>query len=489
MSLLTLIGRSAWGSLAVGLVFGAFFYFVHIAWITRYLGVVPWFALGGLETLFMGLGAIPITLAYRWMPRALPARWAQLTLLPLLVAGLWTARELFMGSWPYTGFPWARLGMSQSESPLAHVASWVGVTGLTFLMVALCAAVIEWGAQRAVQGPAHRAAVRHPRAPRSRHAGVADVRRRASCGSAARRGTARRATSTSERRTPCCRPSSMRPLRSSARTSTCCCGRRAASTRIRSDNESTASVLDALAERVDAPLLVNAATTRGEDIFNTSMLWVGGEGAVQLHDKRNPVPMGEYVPDRPFFEALAPDLIGLIQREYTPGTNPPLIDLDGVGIGLAICFDVIYDGVIWEGARDGAQVYMFQTNNADFRDTDENLQQLAFARMRAIETGRSVVNISTVGTSQVIGPDGTTIDALPAGEAGHMLTDVELRTGLTPAVLLGPWVQVLIGWGSVAALVAARRRRPHPRTQRDAGPDGADVSRTKRWSRRRSSPP
>ncbi len=45
---------------------------------------------------------------------------------------------------------------------------------------------------------------------------------------------------------------------------------------------------------------------------------------------------------------------------------------------------------------------MFQTNNADFRGTDENLQQLAFARMRAIETGRSVVNLSTVGTSQVI---------------------------------------------------------------------------------------
>ena len=236
-------------------------------------------------------------------------------------------------------------------------------------------------------------------------------------------------------------------------------------------NESTARALDALAERVDAPLIVNAATARGDDIFNTSMLWIAGEGAVQLHDKRNPVPMGEYVPDRPFFEALAPDLIGLIQREYTPGTNPPLLDLDGVGVGLAICFDVIYDGVIWEGARDGAEVYMFQTNNADFRDTDENLQQLAFARMRAIETGRSVVNISTVGTSQVIAPDGTTIDALPAGEAGHMLTDVELRTGLTPAVVLGPWVQLLVGWGSLAALVAlgvgarvrARRETPAPK--------------------------
>ena len=106
-------------------------------------------------------------------------------------------------------------------------------------------------------------------------------------------------------------------------------------------------------------------------------------------------------------------------------------------MGLAICFDVIYDDVIWDGARDGAEVYMFQTNNADFRDTDENLQQLAFARMRAIETGRSVVNLSTVGTSQVIAPDGTTIDGLPADEAGHMLTDVPLRTGLTPAVVAG----------------------------------------------------
>jgi apolipoprotein N-acyltransferase len=59
---------------------------------------------------------------------------------------------------------------------------------------------------------------------------------------------------------------------------------------------------------------------------------------------------------------------------------------------------------------------MFQTNNADFRGTDENLQQLAFARIRAVETGRAVVNLSTVGTSQVIGPDGRTIDALPADE-------------------------------------------------------------------------
>lgn len=139
---------------------------------------------------------------------------------------------------------------------------------------------------------------------------------------------------------------------------------------------------------------------------------------------------------------------------------------------------MIYDDVIWEGAREGAEVYMFQTNNADFRDTDENLQQLAFARMRAVETGRSVVNISTVGTSQVIAPDGATLDSLDAGVAGHMLTDVPLRTGITPAVLVGPSVQMLLGWGSLLALavfgILTRRLRRRGTTMTPT-PEGADV--------------
>ena len=80
-------------------------------------------------------------------------------------------------------------------------------------------------------------------------------------------------------------------------------------------------MLDALAERVDAPLIVSAVTPRGDEYFNSSMLWMAGEGAVQTYDKRHPVPFGEYVPDRWFFEPFAPDLIGLIQREYTPGTT------------------------------------------------------------------------------------------------------------------------------------------------------------------------
>ncbi|WP_324253934.1 hypothetical protein [Microbacterium schleiferi] len=144
LSLVTLIGRSVWGSLLVGFIFGITFYLVHIMWLNRYLGVIPWFALAGAATAYVTLGSVLITLAYRWMPKAVPGRWAQLVLTPLLIAGLWTLRELVTGSWPYTGFPWARLGMSQSESPLSHLTSWIGVSGLSFLMVAFTAGVIEW---------------------------------------------------------------------------------------------------------------------------------------------------------------------------------------------------------------------------------------------------------------------------------------------------------------------------------------------------------
>lgn len=129
-------------------------------------------------------------------------------------------------------------------------------------------------------------------------------------------------------------------------------------------------------------------------------------------------------------------------------------------VGLAICFDVIYDEVIRESVTAGAEVLVFQTNNADFRGTHENLQQLAFARMRAIETGRSVVNVSTVGTSQIIRPDGSTVSSLDADEAGALLEDVELRSGLTAGVVLGPWIQlVLLVSGGVMLIIAGVRAR------------------------------
>jgi apolipoprotein N-acyltransferase len=454
LALLPLIGRRAWSSLLIGTLFGAAFFLVNVSFTARYLGPVPWLALSLLEAAMTGVGAVLLTWAYRWVPRALGENLARVTALPLLVAGLWTLREQWLGSWPYGGFPWGRVGVTQAAGPLAELASWVGTSGLTFVIVFTCAAAIEYVRIRRFRDvrfavPAAVAVVVLLFVPAFPTVAAGSIR----VGSVQGNGPAgyfdrREAGDLLDAQLAATGPLIGEPM-------DVLLWPEGGIDSDPTNRAATAATLDALAERLDAPLIVNAATARGDEYYNTSMLWRAGEGAVQSYDKIHPVPFGEYVPDRPFFESLAPDLIGLIQREYTPGAAEPVFDLGDTLVGLAICFDVIYDDVIWAGIAGGAEVFMFQTNNADFRGTDENLQQLAFARMRAIETGRAVVNISTVGTSQVIGPDGAVIDGLPADEAGAMLTDVPLRTGQTAAVVLGPWAHGVLGWGSLFVLAAA----------------------------------
>ena len=450
--LLSLIGRRAGGALLVGLVYGILFFALLVSWTSRYLGPIPWAALSVVEGGLTAIALVPIALAYRWLPRAAPGPAGRLLLLPAVVAALWVGRELFIGNWPYGGFPWARLGMTQAESPLAPVTSWLGVSGLSFLMVLLVAMLIEttrlgiWRRPLRLIAPAAVAAVLlfTPLFPTA-HAGSMRI--------AAVQGNG--PTGYFDQREPYsvidAQTAATEPLY--GKDVDLLVWPEGSLDYDPFQDAATARRMSRVVNSIDAPLLANAATGRDDLYFNTSMLWPRQGAAEQVHDKRHPVPFGEYVPDRAFYYAIVPDLIGLIGREYTPGTNPPVVDVDGVKVGLAICFDVIYDDLVHEGVSDGAEVLVFQTNNADFRGTDENLQQLAFARMRAIETGRSVVNVSTVGTSQIIRPDGSTVTALDADEAGAMLEDVELRSGLTAGVILSPWIQQLLVWGGIGALL------------------------------------
>lgn len=462
LGLAALVGRRPVAAFGLGLLFGTAFYVAHVAWVGRFLGPLPWLGLAGLQALLFAAGAVPISLVFAWSARVLPGRWSQLTIVPLLVGGTWTLREVVVGMWPYGGFPWARLGMSQAGGPLAETVSWLGVTGLSFMMAAICAAGLQWlraGRAGNLWGQLIPLALVGALAvvPQSLTTPAGEL----TVGWAQGDGPAGYFDAAA--------PGSMLAAQSAA--SAPLFGRSMdvlvwPEGGVDSDplnNRATAEVLDGLVQKAGAPLLLNAATARDGKTFNTSLLWTADESPIQLFDKAHPVPFGEYVPDRWLYGLFVPELTGLIQREYTPGSSPPFMRLDDVGIGLAICFDVIFDDVIWAGARQGAQVYLLQSNNGDFRGTDENLQQAAFARMRAIETGRAVINVSTTGTSQAIAPDGTVLDVLDADIAGARITTVPLRTGITPAVIGGYWIAGLIAGGSAISLIvlgfAARRTR------------------------------
>jgi apolipoprotein N-acyltransferase len=149
--LVALRGRRAGPAFLVGLVAGLAFYLTHIEWASLYLGPVPWIALSALESLFVATGAVAIATATRWIPRAFPTVAGRVVLLPVVVAGLWTAREAISAVWPYGGFAWGRVSLSQSESPFAHLVTWLGLSGLSFVLVLLVALALELAAEERVR--------------------------------------------------------------------------------------------------------------------------------------------------------------------------------------------------------------------------------------------------------------------------------------------------------------------------------------------------
>ncbi|MGN7798803.1 apolipoprotein N-acyltransferase [Leifsonia sp. 22587] len=467
MVLLAQRGRRAGSGFLVGFVAGVSFYLVHVAWTALYLGPVPWVALSVLEALFWGAGGVLLTLAYRWVPRAFPTMLGRLGLLPVVIGGLWVLREFVTGTWPYGGFSWGRVAESQSTSPLAPMVAWLGISGVSFVMVWLVALLVESpftvemrSASRALlAGIAVALVFAVPAWPATTHGTtrIAAVQGNGPAGyfDNAPEGAVFDTQVTETLQIPA-------KERTGANRVDMVVWPEGSALPDPTRDPQTAEALDALGRLYKAPFIVGTITQRDDKLYNTSLQWEAGRGAVDYYDKKHPVPFGEYVPDRAFWRPFAPSLIDLIGRDYTPGTRDNVFDVGGVRAGISICFDIVDDQLLTDMMRGGAQVILAQTNNADFGETDENQQQLAIARLRAIESGRSLVNISTVGSSQIIGPDGSTISSIAPFKPGHMVADVPLGTTTTPATLLSRGIEFLVAGLGLFGLFAAFVGRRNP---------------------------
>lgn len=478
--LLALAGRRVWGSLLVGGVAGFAFWGTHIFWITVYLGPAPWIALAGLETVFFAIGCALISLAWRFGDRAFPGALGHGLVLPLIVAGLWTLREAVTSTWPYGGFSWGRLAFSQSESPLTPVVAWVGVSGLSFLIAVVAALIVQ-----ALRGPQHPLA-RDIRGTITKRMPVARVLRSVAPVAllvALVAVPAFPVVVTGTMRVAAVQGNSNAGLFSEYVPGQILRDHLAATEPLFGQDvdlvvwpenaadldplrsAESAAVLDEVSTRMGAPVITGTITVSESEFFNSLLLWEDG-GSLDQYDKLHPVPFAEYIPDRDFWFPLAPDLLSMIPRDYTIGQRDNLFDVGGVQAGLAICFDIVDDALLRQMVDGGADVIIAPTNNADFGRTDESVQQLAIARLRAVETGRSVVNTSTVGTSAIIGPDGGTIDRLPTFTAGSMVADVPLSSTTTLASSAGlaiEWAVSGFGLGGllVAGLLTLSRRGSH----------------------------
>jgi apolipoprotein N-acyltransferase len=195
-------------------------------------------------------------------------------------------------------------------------------------------------------------------------------------------------------------------------------------------------------------------------------LYWDNQGLRDYYDKKRPVPFAEYVPHREFYRLLAPDLIDLISRDYSFGVRDGVYELEEGLAGTLICFEIAEDDIPRELVDMGSQIILSQTNNADFGFSDETYQQAAIAKLRAIETGRVVVNISTVGKSVIYGADGSTIDEVEWFEPAVMVETLDLRDGKTPAMQFGLALEFMNLAAAAGLIVWSVRTKPAKRRKR-----------------------
>ena len=456
------------GGFGCGFLFGLAFYLPLLPWISGLVGPVPWLALAAMEALFpamFGMFAVLVTRLPGW---------------PLWLACLWSMQEWLKSSVPFGGFPWGVTAFGQTNGPFLALAQWAGAPMVSFAVAllgfSLGALAIEIRAgrrrDRDLRTPALAAAglcavllaavlagpgVRRAAEDRGEEPSIAiaavqgnvprlgldfNSQRRAVLDNHVKQ-TLLLAQDVKAGRAP--RPafviwpensSDIDPLA----------------------NADAAAQIDVAARAIGVPILVGAvvdlpeATRDNPAASNTVIVWDPAGGPGERHDKQIVQPFGEYLPWRSFFRHLSSyaDKAGY----FVPGSGTGVVHPAGVPIGVATCWEVIFDRALRQSVRNGAQVLAVPTNNATFDQTMSE-QQLAFARLRAVEHGRYVIVAGTTGISAAIAPDGQEMARTDFFTPAYLDVEVRLRTAETPATRWTVVVQWLLVGAAIAAIGAA----------------------------------
>ncbi|WP_370893164.1 apolipoprotein N-acyltransferase [Janibacter sp. GXQ6167] len=464
LSALALWGARPLAGAGLGFLTGLGCFVPVLNWTGIYVGAFPWLALAVVQALYVAAMGALICWAQRPWIRA-----GRVLLAAAVIPAGWVLQELVRGSWPYGGFPWARLAFSQADSGLARYAFLGGAPLVTAAVAALGAlllilpigtlrrglAILAVGAAVIVtarliplpsDGPDVRIAMVQGNVPRAGLDFNAERRKVLDNHVVGSELVGEKGEDVDLVVWPE-NSSDIDPLR----------------------NPDAAEQVQRALRAVPAPLLIGAVLDEPlPEVSNASLLYrEPGDTTPERYIKQHPVPFAEYVPHRDFYRMFS-QKVDLVRAGFAKGDHPVSYRLGSPNGEWAaiptICFEVAYDGLMRDSTRaagDLPSVLIVQTNNATFGYTAESTQQFAISRIRAIEHGRSVAHVSTVGVSGLIGPDGTHTPLTGLFTAEQVVGTVQARAPLSPSDRLGPWVEIVATLG-LLALVARRswRRRP-----------------------------
>ena len=486
--------RGLWACLLTGLVFGLAFFVPLLSWLVN-VAWYAWWALAVAEAVVFAVLAVGQRLLLN------------LRVWPLAAAGWWVCAETLRSRWPYP-FPWGRLAMSQAGTP---TAPWVAVGGVALLsfLLALTGTTMAWvllGRRPAVAAAGPGAPDAGERPGRDGNGRWTALRGRglpvlAFAGAVALAlagfvlpvyqpvpGAPTAVVAAIQGDVPHARnlPDLLRATTVTANHATATeqlarqvrAGQRPAPQLVIWPENSTDldprfypqvyATISAAARAIGRPLLVGVVLS--EPLRNTGLLWLPGRGPATVYVKRQLVPFGEYIPFRGLLSHLT-SLVALQPQNFTAGHRAVVFHVGRIRLGDVICYEVGFDGLVSSEVRAGANLLAMQTNDATFEvdgQRGETLQQLAMARIRAVESDRAMLVASTTGVSAVIAPDGRLLAHTTTWRRAELDVRVPLLTQRTLADRVGAWPEAVIilltlaafGWavtGAVRRRLASRR--------------------------------
>ena len=472
------------GGFGYGFLFGLAFYIPLLPWTGELVGAFPWLALSAVQAVFpglFGLAAVVVRRLRGW---------------PIWFATLWVGAEWLKCTVPFGGFPWGVLAFGQTTGPMLPLVRLGGVpllsfavTLLGFSLTALALEVWHWWGNRGDTPPRvvlpgvciavvlFGVAVTWP-GVRQSGTGAGDsptVNVAAIQGNVPRLGldfnAQRRAVLDYHVRETLQLAEDVRAGRAPQPQLVIWPENSSDIDPIR--NPDAAQQISIAAAAIGAPILVGAVLQRPDysadnpAATNTMIVWDPARGPGERHDKQIVQPFGEYLPWRGLFSHLSP----YAERAgyFVPVDGDGVVHAAGVPVGVTTCWEVIFDRAARESVVNGAQLLAVPTNNALFGQSMSE-QQLAFAKVRAVEHDRYAVVAGTTGISAIIAPDGHEMARTNFFEPAYLDKQVHLKTGMTPATRWGPVVAwVLIGIGGAALVVAILHNGRFTRRLRSRG--------------------
>ena len=209
-------------------------------------------------------------------------------------------------------------------------------------------------------------------------------------------------------------------------------------------------------------------TENGRIPYNPAFMVVpGAKGKFKRYSKVHLVPFGERVA----FQWLIPALgkLNLGQAEFKPGDGTAVwhveSDTDTFTVAPLICYESIFPDLGLHAVRLGADVLLNLTNDGWYDGTAELEQHLQLSRIRAVETGRSLVRATNTGISAMIMPGGRITKRLSNGVRGALVED--LQPPINTLFNRGGWIFSYVAMIAallttlIAVVVNVRSRRPH----------------------------